>query len=185
MIQNIKNIHFTADLYFRNQHFVNSRGFENTEAMEKEIIQKWNEKIKPDDTVYILGGFCSIIKGATQSYINLIAELNGKKHFILSSRDAEKTFNKIMDNPNLNIESVSQYKEIMIGKQNFVLMHYPLMDWKGKISDKSIRGSIHLHAGEIDEAPEDYRFNVSYQKNPKIFSAEDIWKKCINQNTEN
>jgi len=182
MIHNIKNIHFTGDLYFRDKILAVQRGFENVKDMEIEIIRKWNEKVKPDDTVYIMGGFCSIIKGATQSYINLIGELNGKKHFILSSRDAIPTFEKIMENSTLNIKSVSQYKEIMIGKQNFVMMHYPLMDWRGKKTDKTIRGSIHLHVGPIDENQEEYRFNVSYHKNNKILSAEDIWKKCNNSN---
>ena len=53
------NTFFTADCHF--QHFnilayVN-RPFKTSEEMDNEIIRRWNERVKPEDTIYILGDF--------------------------------------------------------------------------------------------------------------------------------
>jgi len=72
MIQKLNDIHFTSNLHFRHKDVAIARGFNNVEEMEISLIDKWNTQIKQDDTVYILGGFCSIVKGALQSYQSLV-----------------------------------------------------------------------------------------------------------------
>jgi calcineurin-like phosphoesterase family protein len=171
MIQKLKDIHFTSNIHFRNKEAAIARGFDNVEAMEDSIINQWNTQVKPDDTVYILGGFCSIAKGALQSYMNLVYELNGHKHFVLSSDDAIDTFNQMLSDKNLGIETVSQYKEIMFLKQKIVLMHYPMLEWPGMCG---VRGSVHLHGGKLDSQVNIKRINVSYDKEMKLYTAEDI-----------
>ena len=166
MIQKLKDIHFTSNLHFRNKEVAIARGFDNVEAMEVSIINQWNAQIKPHDTVYILGGFCSIAKGALQSYMNLVYELNGQKHFVLSSDDYIATFEQMMTDENLGIASVSQYKEIMFLKKKVVLMHYPMLEWPG---------SVHLHGGKLKSQTEINRINVSYEQEMKIYTAEDIF----------
>lgn len=166
MIQKLKDIHFTSNLHFRNKEVAIARGFDNVEAMEVSIINQWNAQIKPHDTVYILGGFCSIAKGALQSYMNLVYELNGQKHFVLSSDDYIATFEQMMTDENLGIASVSQYKEIMFLKKKVVLMHYPMLEWPG---------SVHLHGGKLKSQTEIKRINVSYEQEMKIYTAEDIF----------
>jgi calcineurin-like phosphoesterase family protein len=165
-MQKLKDIHFTSNLHFRNKEVAISRGFDNVEAMEVSIINQWNAQIKPHDTVYILGGFCSIAKGALQSYMNLVYELNGQKHFVLSSDDYIATFEQMMTDENLGIASVSQYKEIMFIKKKFVLMHYPMLEWPG---------SVHLHGGKLNSQADMNRINVSYDQEMKIYTAEDIF----------
>lgn len=171
MIQKLKDIHFTSNLHFRNKEVAIARGFDNVDAMEDSIINHWNAQVKPDDTVYILGGFCSIVKGALQSYMNLVYELNGKKHFVLSSDDYMDTFEHMMTDENLGIVSVSQYKEIMFLKQKVVLMHYPMLEWPGM---SGVRGSVHLHGGKLDSHVDIKRINVSFDKEMEIYTAEDI-----------
>lgn len=166
MMQKLTEIHFTSNLHFRKKEVAIARGFDNVEAMEVSIINQWNAQIKPHDTVYILGGFCSIAKGALQSYMNLVYELNGQKHFVLSSDDHIATFEQMMTDENLGIVSVSQYKEIMFLKKKVVLMHYPMLEWPG---------SVHLHGGKLNSQAEMNRINVSYEQEMKIYTAEDIF----------
>lgn len=173
MIQKLSNIHFTSNLHFRNKEVALSRGFNGVEEMENSIIEQWNNQVKPDDTIYILGGFCSITKGALQSYMNLVYELNGRKHFILSSDDYIDTFNIMMDDPNLGILSVSQYKEVTFMTQRVVLMHYPLLEWAGM---GGIRGSVHLHGGQTKSNLDIKRINISFNQEGIIYTAEDIFK---------
>jgi calcineurin-like phosphoesterase family protein len=104
--------------------------------------------------------------------MNLVYELNGLKHFVLSSEDHMDTFNQMMTDKNLGIESVSQYKEIMFLKQKVILMHYPMLEWSG-IS--GIRGSVHLHGGKLDSQAGIKRINVSYDQEMKLYTAEDIF----------
>lgn len=172
MMQKLKDIHFTSNLHFRNKEVAITRGFDNVEDMEVSLINQWNAQIKPHDTVYILGGFCSIAKGALQSYMNLVYELNGQKHFVLSSDDYIDTFEQMMTDENLGISSVSQYKEIMFLKQKVVLMNYPMLEWSGM---DGIRGSVHLHGGKVESHAGIKRINVSYDQEMKLYTAEDIF----------
>ena len=50
-------IYFTSDLHFNhNKNFIyESRGFKSIEEHDKEIIKNWNNIIKDNDDVYILG----------------------------------------------------------------------------------------------------------------------------------
>jgi calcineurin-like phosphoesterase family protein len=104
--------------------------------------------------------------------MNLVYELNGLKHFVLSSEDHMDTFNQMMTDKNLGIESVSQYKEIMFLKQKVILMHYPMLEWSGM---SGIRGSVHLHGGKLDSQAGIKRINVSYDQEMKLYTAEDIF----------
>lgn len=174
MIHKLNDIHFTSNLHFRNKEVAISRGFENVEAMEVSLIHQWNKQIKPDDTVYILGGFCSIVKGALQSYMNLVYELNGQKNFILSSDDHMEPFKQMMTDTNLGVINVSNYLEIMFLKQRVVLMHYPLLEWAGM---SGIRGSIHLHGGRVESDVRKKRINVSFDQEATFYSATDILNK--------
>lgn len=174
MIHKLNTIHFTSNLHFRNKDVAISRGFDNVEAMEISLIEQWNKQVKPDDTVYILGGFCSIAKGALQSYMNLVYELNGNKHFILSADDHMEPFEQMMTDPNLGISNVSKYQEIMFLKQRVVLMHYPLLEWAGM---SGVRGSIHLHGGKVESDVKKKRINVSFDQEAMLYSAADILNK--------
>lgn len=174
MIQKLNDIHFTSNLHFRHKDVAIARGFNNVEEMEISLIDKWNTQIKQDDTVYILGGFCSIVKGALQSYMNLMYELNGQKNFILSSDDHMEPFEQMITDPNLGVSSVSKYQEIMFLKQRVVLMHYPLLEWAGM---SGVRGSIHLHGGKVESDVKKKRINVSFDQETTFYSATDILNK--------
>jgi calcineurin-like phosphoesterase family protein len=52
-------IFYTSDTHFRPKavlHF-DRRPFITTEEMEEEIIQRWNRRVRPTDTVWHLGDF--------------------------------------------------------------------------------------------------------------------------------
>ena len=47
----------TSDLHLGHDKdfVVQARGFETVEEMNAEIIRRWNERVYPDDDVYVLG----------------------------------------------------------------------------------------------------------------------------------
>ena len=50
-------IWFTSDThFFHNKNFVyEPRGFTSVEEMNEEIVKRWNEKVGPNDIIYLLG----------------------------------------------------------------------------------------------------------------------------------
>ena len=52
-------VHFTADLHFGHENIIKfcSRPFDSVEAMNKALINNWNQAVGYDDDVYVLGDF--------------------------------------------------------------------------------------------------------------------------------
>ena len=125
-------IYFTSDLHLGHENVIRlcHRPFGSIEEMNETLIKNWNSKVKPTDTVYILGDIT--FKMPVLEANKIIKRLNGKKHLIKGNHD------KVYDE-NL-FESVSYYKELKYNGLFFCLMHYPLAEW-----NHYFRGSIHLH----------------------------------------
>ena len=53
------SIFFTADTHFCHKNIIKQedRPFNSIEEMNETMIKKWNAKVKPTDSIYILGDF--------------------------------------------------------------------------------------------------------------------------------
>jgi calcineurin-like phosphoesterase family protein len=77
----------TADLHFGDTNVIQytKRPFTHADEMDRELIKKWNNVVKKDDTIYILGDFTL---SHNKDYIKgLCNQLNGKKILILGNHD--------------------------------------------------------------------------------------------------
>lgn len=99
------------------------------------IIQNWNNTVKMDDDVYVLGGF-----GISDLY-HILIRLNGRIHFLDNYYiDDEKSFitqmkREIMNSstPDLLDRIIFEKKQIMsLNKLDVILSYFPLSDWFGK-----------------------------------------------------
>ena len=136
-------IYFTADLHFYHDKVIKfaDRPFQNIEQMNKTLIKNWNSKIKSNDEIYILGGFT--MKGHALAQ-EILYQLKGKKHLIKGNHDG------FINSPhfeNYLFESISDYKEINYMNTQFILFHYPILEW-----NSFFRGSIHLHGHQHNHA---------------------------------
>ena len=136
-------IYFTADLHFYHDKVIKfaDRPFQNIEQMNKTLIKNWNSKIKSNDEIYILGDFT--MKGHALAQ-EILYQLKGKKHLIKGNHDG------FINSPhfeNYLFESISDYKEINYMNTQFILFHYPILEW-----DSFFRGSIHLHGHQHNHA---------------------------------
>lgn len=122
--------YFTSDLHFNHAKIIEycNRPYSTTEDMNEDLIKRWNAKIKPTDTVYNLG---DVMWGSNASEI--LPRLNGKKVLIMGNHDRRPVLQPYF-------ESIYQYFTLKLGKENLVLMHYPIASW-----DRQYHGSIHLH----------------------------------------
>ena len=132
------NIFFTSDHHFGHKGIIKyaKRPFQSVDEMNEIMIMKWNEKIRKHDTVYHLGDIGLM---ASSRLIEILNRLNGKIHLIKGNHD------DLNRNCKERFEWIKDYHEIKlpnpdsINNQLIVMMHYPLLTWKGKYS-----GSYHL-----------------------------------------
>lgn len=59
----MSKLYFTSDHHFGHKNIIkfSERPFQDVHEMDEVLIQKWNEKVQPEDEVYHLGdvGLCS------------------------------------------------------------------------------------------------------------------------------
>ena len=125
-------IYFTADLHLGHENIIHhcSRPFRTVEEMDRALIDAWNKRVGPEDTVYILGDLMFSCKDPA----GYLRQLAGKKHLILGNHDAVwmKRLKKTEpDLPEAAFESIQQAAEITVDNCRVTLSHYPMMTWNG------------------------------------------------------
>ena len=129
-------IYFTSDMHFGHRNIINlcQRPFSSAEEMDNCMIQNWNNTIKNNDEVYILG---DIAWGDTDDYLK---QLNGKKYLVKGNHD------KIQSSEYLRW--IKDYHEFKYNGVRIILCHYPIEEWNGYF-----RGSVHLHGHQHNHIP--------------------------------
>lgn len=167
----------TADLHFGHNNIIQyeNRPFNNTEEMDKFIIEQWNNTVAQNDKVYILGDFT--LKGSNYTF-DILKQLNGTKILILGNHD---NFVNKSDFSHGLFQEITPYKEIKYNGEQIVMCHYPIADWNGKE-----KGAIHLygHVHTIDNSAsrfmkqlqeEGYKcYNVGWDIEHRLFDLEEF-----------
>ena len=116
------NIWFTSDLHFgHDREFIyGPRGFKSIWEMNKEIITRYNEVVKSEDDVYILG---DLMLGDSDIGVSYIKDLKGKLHIVRGNHDT----NSRMDlyNNCYNVVEVTEGQYFKYKQYHFYLNHYP------------------------------------------------------------
>lgn len=128
---------FTADMHFGHTNIIKhcNRPFKSVDEMDSTMIKRWNKKVKPEDTVYILGdvAFCNV-----HTVISIFNKLNGRIKFLPGNHDAA-----LMKKDEFHLifhEILPPIYEFKIQDEHVVLCHYPMESW-----NRSYHGAIHLH----------------------------------------
>ena len=141
---------FTADLHLGHESILKSRTqFRDIEEHDNTIIEKWNESVKNNDEVYILG---DLSFRSTHHISYYLSRMKGKKHLIIGNHD-----NWMRD---INMEeyfvSVEYMKTIKYDHKKLIFCHYPMLEWPGSRyveteSSYLIHGHIHEIKNEVYE----------------------------------
>lgn len=77
---------FTSDTHFSHARIIelSDRPFKDINHMDEEIIRRWNEKVKPEDTVYHLG---DVALGPIADSLPKVGRLNGTKILVIGNHD--------------------------------------------------------------------------------------------------
>ena len=144
---------FTSDLHLGHANIISTCGrnhescgkdSDTVEEMNDFLIRKWNEKVKEDDEVYILGDLSYRSNVSVKTYLK---QLKGRKHLIVGNHDYK--WQKNIANMADYFESASNMEVIKLDEKLITLCHYPLLEWNGSRRAKNQQTSdswlIHGH----------------------------------------
>lgn len=115
------NIYFTSDLHFGHKNIIrfDNRPFTSVEEMDETLIRNWNNKVRNNDLVYILGDISWYNDEITA---DILSKLNGRKVLIKGNHD------RVHGKVRKCFEEITDYKEIVLpGNRHVVLCHYPIV----------------------------------------------------------
>ena len=130
--------YFTSDQHFGHYNIIRlcGRPFKTQEEMDEVMLSKWNAKVGPEDTVYVLGDL--LFRAAKVEPI--LKALNGHKHLIVGNHDSSW-----MDKVNAAdyFESIQTINEINVDGKLMTLCHYPMLSYPQARRAYMIYGHIH------------------------------------------
>lgn len=114
-------VFYTSDTHFSHHNILRyeNRPYRDTEEMDAALIEKWNDVVSKNDTVYHLGDF---VFGGTTKWEKILSQLKGKIHLVLGNHDDRKVVKKMSH----YFESVENMIVKNIDKQHLFLFHYPI-----------------------------------------------------------
>ena len=118
---------YISDLHFGHANVIrfDHRPFLDIEEMDRILIQLWNSRVQPDDTVYIVGDLCYRNNRPEEWYLR---QLKGHKHLVLGNHDGKLCNNeKAMS----YFESVDKMMHVEDQGNHLCLCHYPIAEWNG------------------------------------------------------
>jgi len=132
------SVFFTADLHLGHKNIIQhcNRPFADVDEMNAALIKNWNSKVHRDDTVYIVGDF-AVYPRYTEEVLGWIAELKGRKIFIIGSHDdwIETLMPELRKIPDTRIWSdrVLEFRKPTTRKnqRDLVLCHWGMRSWPG------------------------------------------------------
>jgi len=151
--------YFTADLHLGHENIIRycNRPFANVEEMDESLLAKWNEAVKENDVVYILGDL--FYRNSVPAEQTLKA-MKGKKHLILGNHD--KGWVKGVDLSKYFVET-SNLLTYKLDGVKYTLCHYPMLSWEGRGNGGyMIHGHVHNNRLEWNN---DYLLNAGVDVN--------------------
>lgn len=122
------------------------RGFENVESMNAYMLKKWNDKVRPNDEVVILG---DLSWGKAEETNALLEKLHGRLYLIRGNHD------RFLTNRAYNANRfvwIKDYEELQDNKRKVILCHYPIMCYNGQYNlDKQGNPKTYMLYGHVHD----------------------------------
>ncbi len=131
---------FTADHHFGHARIIElaHRPFASVAMMDEVMIERWNERVAPGDTVYHIGDF------AFADHNPYLSRLKGQKRLILGNHDHSNRVKKA------KWATVDSLLHVTVEDTPLVLCHYGLRVW-----NRSHYGALHFYGHSHGSLPGD------------------------------
>ena len=112
---------FTADPHYGHRGILDycNRPFSSVEEMDRELIRRWNEVVKPTDEVFVLGDFSFHGSVKTQQ---ILSQLIGRKVLITGNHD--HSLSKMLHR---GFDLVIPNGVLRLGSREVFISHYPFV----------------------------------------------------------
>ena len=142
--------YYIADLHFYhaalNDH-MDHRGFADVEEMNEYMIARWNNKVRRNDEVVVIG---DLSWGKVEETNAVLRRLNGTLYLILGNHD-QILFNRKIDAA--RFKWMKYYEELSDNKRKVVLCHYPIMCYNGQYRlDKDGKPKTYMLYGHVHDS---------------------------------
>lgn len=121
-----------------------NRPFADVEEMHRELVRRWNERVAPEDTVYILGDF---IWKKENLWPEIVRQFQGNKVLLRGNHDPRGFSKETRD----LFQDVRDYKEIMDSGRRVILCHYPILFYKKDYHKNTYMICGHVHTTRENE----------------------------------
>lgn len=153
--------YYIADLHFFHENLntkMDHRGFENGEAMNQYMLKKWNDRVRNNDEVVILG---DLSWGKAEETNELLEKLHGRLYLILGNHDRflkDKAYNAG------RFEWIKHYEELQDNKRKVILCHYPIMCYNGQYRrDDAGNPKVYMLYGHVHDT-QDQKLLEQFQR---------------------
>jgi calcineurin-like phosphoesterase family protein len=125
----VSDIWFTADLHLMHVLVSRLRGFASPEEHDAELARRWDERVRPQDTVKVLGDLCLGLGRPHGAALEWIAERPGTKDLVFGNHDAGHPMHagahKVQAEYLSVFRSAQQSAVIKVGRERIHLNHMP------------------------------------------------------------
>lgn len=140
-------IWFTSDTHFNHANIIKycNRPFSSVGEMNETLIAKWNERVKPNDTLYHIGDVCM---GSVDDAPAVLERLNGQKFLVAGNHDKRMRKHESFAK---HFEWIKDYFELEIKGEGLLISmhHYARLTW-----NRSHRGAWALSGHSHGTLPE-------------------------------
>ena len=144
--------YFTADLHLGDKTIAQWRGFgDDLATHDAMILSRLNERVKPDDELWLLGDLCTPRVDNVTAMRKAIA--CNTVHVVVGNHDSRSKF--VTCGLFASVEYYAEVGRYRRDGYKFVMSHYPMLDW-----DRAYHGSFMLH-GHIHSLPAEAREDIA------------------------
>lgn len=135
------------------QKFVwQERGFQSVDEMNEAIVERHNSLVSNEDDVYVLG---DLMLNDNEKGMELFNQMNGNFHIIRGNHDTDSRIKLYEENP--RVVEIVWSTEIRLGKNKFILSHWPTLVANGE--EKHGPRNLHGHTHQKENLSELGKFN--------------------------
>lgn len=141
--------YYIADTHFGHSNVLkfDNRPFSDVDEMDREMIYYWNETVREEDEVYIVGDFVYHNERPAEWYLS---RLRGRKYLIVGNHDAKLLKDeKVMG----YFEAVDKMMHVSDEGYQICVCHFPLAEWNG-----FYRGTLHIYGHIHNRQDEAWKF---------------------------
>jgi calcineurin-like phosphoesterase family protein len=176
---------FTSDHHWCHPNIIkhSNRPFKDVDEMNEVMVARWNEVVKPQDTVYHLG---DVVVGNPKKARPYLDRLNGTIHLVHGNHDPGNAMKPACRD---RFETIQPYLELKFqdpdaprGKRHIMLFHYSMRSWNSRYHNTwhlfgHSHGNLPPHGKSFDVSVDCHNFYpLSYDQVKAKMATLDVGK---------